>query len=237
MMTTVTTEQKIRPVSFIEKTFTHKGKVLAVRSWNPATFYEVDLHLPEASGMGSWHKAQRINIRVAPFTFRDYTPAGWDAETRTCTLYIDAAHNGPGSRWVRSLKEGDAVTYFNIESAHQSMPPGIKPVFLGDQSSIGHFSALAQLAGPDTPIKGALALEAPAHHLQFFKSFYSLPLEQLSIRRSVQNSLSAWITTADFSDDHTFYLVGNAHMVTGLRKQLRGKGISSRNIKAQGFWH
>ena len=36
-----------------------------------------------------------IKFRMNDLTFRDYTPSGWDADTHTCTLYLDAAHNGP----------------------------------------------------------------------------------------------------------------------------------------------
>ena len=56
MITTV----KKQSISFVENIFIKKGRVLDVRAWEPATIYEVDLHLPQ-SDMGQWNKTQKIS--------------------------------------------------------------------------------------------------------------------------------------------------------------------------------
>src|SRR5438045_1888995 len=94
----------------LERRWLKIAKVLAIRAWDPATFLEIDLHLPDCD-MSKWQEAQHMKCKVGPLAYRDYTPSGWDAETRTCTLFIDAGHEGQGSRWVKKLKTGDTVYY------------------------------------------------------------------------------------------------------------------------------
>jgi len=234
---TTATGFKNRAVSFLENAFTHKGNVLAIRAWTPATFYEVDVHLPDEKAMNSWHKAQHIKVKVGPFTFRDYTPAGWDAATRTCTLYIDAAHDGPGAAWVKNLQPGEVITYLGVAPTFHALLPGAQAVFLGDQSALGHFLALMQVAGKQAAIKGAIVLPEKAHRSQYEEYIVQLPLHPLSVRRTLADSMVPWIKDQLFPEESIFYLVGNAALVTSTRTLLKQKGINPKQIKAQGFWH
>src|SRR3954469_13769294 len=86
------------------------GRVLAVRSWLPATMIEIDLHLPSID-MQQWQEVPYIKFRVGTLSYRDYTPTEWDAATGTCTLFINTAHSGPGSLWARNLRRNDSVQY------------------------------------------------------------------------------------------------------------------------------
>ncbi len=228
---------KQKAISFIENKITHEGTVLAIRAWTPATFFEVDIHLPEVTNMENWLKAQYLKIRVAPLVFRDYTPAGWDAETRTCTLYIDSGHGGAGNKWVNSLKIGDTFNYIEPTSAHQKLSVDTKAVFLGDQTAIGHFLALAQLAGNTKNISGAIVLPNTEHREQFSQNLKQLPLTPLPFKYELQQSLAAWLLKQSFIETTVFYLVGNSHLVATLRNRLKQLGFSNKQIMAQGFWH
>ncbi len=236
-MTAAATGIRKQATTFLENRLTHKGRVLAVRAWTPASFYEIDLHLPEAD-FHRWQKAQHIKVRVAPFIYRDYTPADWDAGTHTCTLYIDAGHDGAGARWVKELQAGDTIAYLGIGPTPQSPGQEAKATFLGDQSAIGHFLALAQLAGQATHINGAIVLAEPEHRQQYEHDFSRhLNLELLPFRYSMEHSLMRWAFDCPIYEDQVFYLAGNNDLMTGLRKALRQHGINPRQIRAQGFWH
>ena len=225
-------------MNLVENRLVKAAAVLAVRLWEPSTFIEIDLHMPGCD-MSRWQQAQHIKCRVAPLVYRDYTPSGWDAETHTCTLLIDVAHDGPGSRWAKSLKEGDTISYLGVSSAHHEPAPGRRMVLLGDETSIGHFLALRQLADGQAVIGGAITIQEAAHRRVFDRYFPGTGLEVLpGAVKGDYSALKDWV--AGFPDGDSsgtvFYLAGHIPGVVGLRKMLRRKGYGSRQVKAQGFW-
>ncbi|MFT4155518.1 SIP domain-containing protein [Parafilimonas sp.] len=231
----ITTAQK-QKISFVENIFIKKGRVLDVRAWKPATIFEVDLHLPQPD-MQQWNKTQKISCRVGAFSFRDYSPCWWDAETKTCTLFIDALHDGEGSRWVKTLQREDDFYYLHIESAKHSPETGKHLVMLGDETAIGHFNALQQLANDATSISGAIVFKQD-EHLQQFKAYCKkLSLDALPYATNNYAALKAWTEKLNVHNDCTFYIAGNARLVVQLRNALKEKGFAANQIKAQGFWH
>jgi len=225
-------------VGLLERRWLKTATVLAIRTWEPATFLEIDLHLPDCD-MSKWQQSQHMKCKVGPLAYRDYTPSGWDAETRTCTLLIDAGHEGPGSRWVKGLKTGDTVSYLGISSSHHQPAPGKRMVFLGDETAIGHFLSLQQLAGKEARIDGAITLAHRHHQDEFARYFSGLGLQTLS-KGSAGNyaALEEWVSGLGPADgnDAVFYLAGYIPAVVRLRKLLKGKGYSSRQVRCQGFW-
>jgi NADPH-dependent ferric siderophore reductase len=224
-----------KQVSFIENVLTKTGTVQAVRAWHPQGVYEVDVHLPQAN-MQQWEKVQKMKCRVAPYTFRDYTPFCLDAANNLCRLYIDAAHKGPGSRWVQQLQPGTLLHYLGIDSARHAPEGDSHMVFLGDQTAIGHFCALQQLAGNHTPVSGAIVLQ-PQHHATFSSQLPQLPLAVYALPSMLFENFHQWLAAQSFTSNPVFYLAGNSHMVAALRKALREEGFNNGQIKVQGFWH
>jgi len=250
-------------IGLLERRLVKTATVLAVRVWDPATFREIDLHMPGCD-MRNWQQAQHMKCRVAPLVYRDYTPSGWDAETQTCTLFIDTAHEGPGSCWAKGLSVGDAISYLGISSAHQQPVPGKRMIFLGDETAIGHFLSLQQLAGlhglggapgparlaglagslglarRHPAISGAIVL-SDRHHLdEFARYFPQSGLEALHKGGSgYYAALEEWVSRLEPGDpsDTVFYLAGYGPAVAGLRKILREKGYGGSQVKAQGFWN
>jgi NADPH-dependent ferric siderophore reductase len=224
-------------VGLFERKWLKTARVLAIRTWDPATFWEVDLHLPDCD-MSKWLEVQHMKCKVGPMSYRDYTPSGWDEETRTCTLFIDAAHEGQGSRWVKELKVGDSIHYLGISSSHHQPASGKRLVFLGDETTIGHFFALHQLAGKQARINGAIVIAHKHHQHEFSHYFSQLGLHTLDKDDSrPYGKLEEWVSTLDPNlNDTVFYLAGYSPAVLRLRKLLRGKGYTGDRIRAQGFW-
>ncbi len=222
--------------SILEERISKTGIVLDVRAWEPATFFEVDLHLPYAD-MTKWKEVQHVKCRVADFTYRDYTPAGWDADTRTCTLYINASQDGAGSQWVRSLKKGDLFTYLGIGPTSHKPLPGQKITCLGDETAIGHFLALQQLAGESNRLQGAIALAQEAHCSQL-KAY--LPLELMPLVKTDpggQDALSLWLYNQPQEPaDTVFYIAGHTPTAAKLRRELKQMQFDRTKVKAHGFW-
>ena len=206
------------------------GRVLDVRIWEPGTMIEIDLHLPLAD-VEQWNEVPYIKFRVDDLCFRDYTPFGWDAETSTCSILIDAAHDGPGCIWARQLSTGDHIQYLKIDSTHQSPHPTDCVVGLGDASSLGHLLALQQLTLPASRFEGAVLLDS-VQTGQLFDDYFNLPVSTLTN----YDDLASWLVKKDYHSTRTwFYLTGNHELVTGLRRLLKNLGYP--NMRVKGFWH
>ncbi len=223
-------------LGLVERKVLKTGTILAVRQWTPSSFLELDLHLPGLD-MSKWDYTVHIKCRVAPLTYRDYTAAGWDAETHTCTLYIDAAHEGPGSLWARSVEVGDCFSYVHISRTTGSPLPFAQVVCLGDGSSLGHFLALRQLKPGSSTFSGALLLSEKQHR-DSFDAFFQMPIEPLAYTDNGAGCLEKWLSGKGLYEDPetVFYLAGNARLVHRLRKTLRANGVERPRIHAQGFW-
>jgi len=213
----------------IESQLLKSAEVLDVRTWESSGLVELELHLPNVN-MRDWNQVPYIKLRVDDFSFRDYTPFGWDAETNTCSVLIDADHQGPGSRWAKSLQQGDTVFYLATDSTRQSPHPTDCVVGLGDASSIGHLLALQQLTVPVSRFDSALVIDNPLTG-QLLCENYSPALNTMP---SLEE-LSVWLINQGYSTAHTwFYLIGNQQLVISLRRILKGMGHS--NIRVKGFW-
>lgn len=226
------TNFKEATLGLLERKLVKTATVLAVRVWEPATFVEVDLHMPGCD-MRKWQQAQHMKCRVAPLVYRDYSPSDWDAETQTCTLFIDVAHEGPGSRWAKGLSAGDVVEYLGVGSSRQQPAEDKKLIFLGDETAIGHFFALQQLAGDGakSSILGAVTMRERRHREEFNHYFQRMGLMGVE-------GLEEWVEKLEGVEPGSavFYLAGHVPMVVKLRKMIRAKGFSGRAVRAEGFW-
>ena len=222
-------------VGLLERRWLKNATVLAVRTWEPATIIEIDLHMPDVD-MGKWQRTQHMKCKVGSLAYRDYSPTGWDIETRTCTLLIDAGHEGQGSTWIRGLKVGDIVQYMGVSSSHHEPTPGKRMVFLGDETAIGHFLSLHQLAGHEACIDGVITLAHKNHREEFNRYFSGLGLQTLDKNGT---SLEEWVAAFDTNegDSTIFYLAGYIPAIMKLRKILKAKGYNGSQIKCQGFWN
>ena len=211
--------------------------VLEVRKWPSSTIIEIDLHLPTAV-MDGWTEVNYMKCKVADFTYRDYTPSGWDAETQTCTLYIDANHTGPGTIWANTLNKGNEIGYLSIKTTRQTPVNTSAIICLGDESSLGHLLAMQQLATPAARFSGAVLMDNE-HNRSLFTEYFRTPLKPV-LRTDVvgHHSLTGWLLQQSYHLENTiFYLTGNSTMVMQLRKILKQQGYSNNQVIAQGFWY
>lgn len=224
---------KNKVISLLENAFGRTGKVLEVRAWNPATFFEVDVHFPDMK-MEKWDKVQHIKIRVAEGIYRDYTPACWDVETSTCTLFIDAQHEGPGSKWVSRLKKGDTIVYVGVGPTFHQPTTNSAMISLGDMSSIGHYLALQQLA-KEQPLVGAITI-ADEHHRREFNEYLDWSIGAIAQQDfGGYSALANWVETNDLTTA-TIYITGHIPTCVQLRKRIKQLNTQPKSIKVQGFW-
>ncbi|SFC75972.1 siderophore-interacting protein [Spirosoma endophyticum] len=219
----------------MEKTLAEQANVLAIRTWNPGSMYEIDLYLPTVN-MGKWTTIPRLKCKVDEFEYRDYTPAWWEAEKGICTLFVETGHNGAGSRWAQRVQPGDELM---VGPAHAAPLPSKKGKVLGlvDGSALGHMLGLKQLTDPgehplevgvflheDYQLPNALSLDNP--EFEFI----------LEPERSSLDSLENWTRTKDLSEYSSVYIAGYIPMVRELRKKLKSRVPQNTTFYAHGFW-
>ncbi|REA63772.1 hypothetical protein DSL64_04915 [Dyadobacter luteus] len=222
---------KQKALSLIENAFGKSGRVLAVRAWESAGFVEIDVHFPEMV-MSGWEKVQHAKIKVGEGVYRDYTPAGWDNETHTCTLYVDTMHNGPGSTWASSLQVGDPITYVGVSNTFHKPLSG-KMIVLGDMSALGHYLALQQLAAGQS-ISGAIAVDE--EDMAEFESTFRWNVK--AVKKNDAGGLASllqWTQDIDLTNTEVFIA---GHIPTGiqLRKELKKRKDQPNSVRVQGFW-
>lgn len=209
--------------------------VVAIRAWQPATLYEVDVHLP-TTAMEKWTTIQRLKCKVAEFEYRDYTPATWNAEERICTLYIEAGHDGAGSRWVQRLKKGDKIPLGVAHAAQLPTREG-KILCLGDGTAIGHFLGMKQLTNRK---------RFPMEVVIILPEIYQLPSSLVANNPEFEfifnphgnslETLEQWAVSKELSAYTSVYLAGHTPLVKSLRKKLKAIPDVRATFQAHGFW-
>jgi NADPH-dependent ferric siderophore reductase len=226
---------KNKAISVLEKQLTKQALILDVRAWEANTFFEVDLHIPNADFTQA-KGAAHLKCRVGPLTFRDYTISAWDAGTKTCTLFIDAGHDGAGSRWVKTIDKTNDLTYLKMETRSYPLLQQGKYLFLGDQSAIGHFIALKQLAGKNEYITGALIIPDGNHRRQLKYYYPDLCLQPIPLQGTHSQTMTAWVKSQTVIGYDGVWLAGNQNMVIETRRHLKQRGMPAQLIKAEAFW-
>lgn len=215
--------------SLLEGAFAKTAAVLSVNSWQHDTFFEVEIHCPDLN-MEKWAVTQHMKVKVAEGAFRDYTPANWDASTRTCLLLVDAVHEGPGSHWARGLSAGDTLVHVGVASALQKPEPSGNMVCLGDLSSLGQFLAIRQLAG-GLPVTIVVSAKDEAHH-DHLESYGVIPVKQQDT--GGESALMDWWEQHGPANG-TVYVAGHMRTCIQVRKRIKSGNFGGA-VKVAGFW-
>lgn len=223
-------------LSLVEKFFIYTGEIIAVRRWNSGNMYEIEVHLPDVD-FTKWDKTMSLKCRISSFHYVDYTPSRWDCETRICNLYIDTSHGGRGSNWAMNQVEGSPFYYAKIESEKHNPEKGKDMVFIGDQTGVGHFSALYQLAEGNTLISGVLTFPDVYTAEECNLKCPWLTVETFSSINDANSRIEQWLCDHSMQLQHaSFYIVGNAGLVVKARRVLKNLGIQGLQIRSKGFW-
>ena len=219
----------------MEKALIDKGTVLEITKWEPPSMYQLVLGLPETD-MSKWTTIPRIKCKVADFEYRDYSPAMWDIKKRICSVFVETGHEGPGSRWAKSLHVGDPVFF---GAAHAASLPGQtgKVLCLGDGSSLGHFLALKQLTDRvKHPLDVLLHLN-DAYHLDSRLTSDNPDFTFLTPSGTdAFEALSGLLQQKTLSDYSSIYIAGHIPLVQQLRKRLKNNPAVRARIYGHGFW-
>lgn len=214
---------------------TSAAEIIDIRTWNSNGMYEIDVHLPMIE-MDKWKCVQRLKCKVGELKYRDYTPAVWNNNTKICTLYIDAGHEGVGSKYIRRLKIGDNLIF---SAAHSTPIPSQtgRILCIADASALGNSLALKRLTDRTIyPMDTVTFIEENSKIPSLFKEqnpefeFLKGTLEDKT------RILDQWCEAKDLTVYSSIYISGNSSMVRTLKNKVKSNPEVKARIYTNGFW-
>lgn len=211
------------------------GIVIGVTRWKPATMVEIEVQVSTLH-MGKWKTIHRVKCRVADLEYRDYTPTSWNAEKGTFKIYVEAGHDGAGSRWAQQIKAGDEILFGAVHAAQIPSKEG-SILCLVDLSALGHALTLKQLIEPSGfPLEVGVFLHEPYEipaRLRAENAEFDFLFEENGHSTAV---LEKWMKSKKITNYESICIAGNTSMVSQLRKKLKAIPEFNARIFAQGFW-
>lgn len=179
-------------------------------------------------------------FRTSDRELRHYTPSAFDREKGIFEIIFHIHGNGPGSKLADHLLPGDRLKI--------SVPGGKKlydkekmfHFFFGDETSLSFYNALLnEININNQQIAVIFELNEVNRNIP-----EDLGYDVMTVIRTPDDPASEAIAildiyTATYPDlvkQSVFYLTGNVASVQKFRTVLKKKGISSNNIKLQGYW-
>jgi Siderophore-interacting protein len=211
------------------------ARVIQVTRWQPNTMVEIEVQIPGLN-MEKWKTIHRVKCRVGALEYRDYTPSCWNPQKGTFKLYVEAGHDGAGSRWAQEIKAGDEILLGAVHAAQIPTKEG-RILCLVDLSALGHALSLKQLTDQSKfPLEVAVFLheaytipetltsENPEFEFLYKENEHNIPV------------LEEWLMAKKLSNYESICIAGNTPMVSQLRKKLKAIPEVEACILAQGFW-
>jgi ferric-chelate reductase (NADPH) len=116
----------------------------------------------ESEGLrkGRFRPGDKLQIRVAPWKLRTYTPLHWDYTLGRTQLLAFVHADGPGTTWASSLAVGARVDVLGPRSSLPLSDLGDRATLFGDETSVGVAAVLrASRPGARTVLESSFPAE------------------------------------------------------------------------------
>ena len=109
---------------------------------------------------GRFRPGDKLQIRVAPWKLRTYTPLHWDYTLGRTQLLAFVHADGPGTTWASSLAVGARVDVLGPRSSIPLSDLGDRATLFGDETSVGVAAVLrASRPGARTVLESSFPAE------------------------------------------------------------------------------
>ena len=186
----------------------------------------------------AWAVGQKLQVAMgAGLSARTYTPMSWDAGHGRTRLLAFAHGDGPGSKWVSGLREGDACQFFGPRRSLDLADLGAPVVLFGDETSFGLAAALRD----NLQAGGALHMFETADVTESRRALDAVGLgEARLIARGIDDAHLAAVEAEMLrlaASGAQFVLTGKASSIQRVSRALKAAGVASSRIKAKAYWH
>ncbi len=199
------------------------GKVSAVERLSEH-FTRIDVQGKELEG-APFTPGDKVQIFLPDIGMRTYTPVTWEADR---TWFIGYAHGeGPGSKWVRDVKQNDEVAMFGPRRSIDVSDVNGPLVVIGDETSVAVAVSLTR-ARIDRQVIVALEATSPDETREVARR---LELTQVTVTpRGQLNEVVA----AQLALGATPVFTGRAATIQALKQQLKSRGGKTKAYWAEG---
>lgn len=187
-----------------------------------------------------FHPGSSMIFRTGDRELRHYTPSSFDRERGTFEILFHIHRNGPGSKLAEQLSPGARLKVTGPGGKKLYDKDRTFHFFFGDETSLSFYVALLREINSNKQwARGIFELNevninVPEERGYDVKTVLRTPEDPA---REAILLLEAWIIAKpELFKQSVFYLTGNVASVQKFRTVLKKHGVSSRNIKLQGYW-
>lgn len=210
------------------------ARIAEVETLSPR-FRSIELEGDALKGV-AWTIGQKIQVAMGTgLSARTYTPMWWDPEKGRTRLLAFAHGNGPGSRWVGGLRQGDICWFFGPRRSLDLSARKAPTVLFGDETSFGVASALhggPQLDGAVYVFEASDATEADS-----VLAAIGLGSATLIVRSADDAHLPAVeAELLRFAASSHFVLTGKASSIQRTSRALKAAGVAASRMSTKAYW-
>ncbi|MFI6493629.1 siderophore-interacting protein [Streptomyces sp. NPDC050564] len=201
---------------------------------------------PEIRGL-SWTPGQQVRVHVkdlgAPVwagmlrdVLRTYSVWSYDGEgLELCPLDHG---DGPGSRWARSLRVGDEVSFRKPEGNFCVVESAAYHLFAGEETASVAFGAMLRGLPDEAPVHGAVEVAGPQDRLPLPRASELTWSFRGGATAAASASLVAAARALDLpGEPGVAYLAGEARTCQAVRDHLvKERGWPRRSVLVKPFW-
>lgn len=198
-------------------------------------FRLIDLEGEGLKGL-KWTVGQKLQISMGSgMTSRTYTPMSWDAEGGKTRLLAFAHGEGPGSRWVAGLREGDMCQVFGPRGSLDLSGLDAPLVLFGDETSFALAASLRAI-----PRARASSVFEVTDIAESSVVLEAVGLgDAMLIARVADDAHLPGIATelsSRAASGASFVLTGKAQSIQHVSCVLKTAGAGSSRMKAKAYW-
>jgi NADPH-dependent ferric siderophore reductase len=170
---------------------------------------------------------------------RRYTIRSLDAGARRLTLGIVRHSDGPGERWLRSAKPGDAIEGIGPRGKIFPVADADWHLFAGDFAAVPAYLTMAGSLPPGTRSTLILEVPGPADEQPLDQAADMTVIWRHQDGRPAGDPAALVAALSDVplppSPGHA-YLAGEARVVLALRETLEARGMDPARMSPKAYW-
>ncbi len=223
--------------STLQKLFTRPSHVDSMEELNPK-FRLITLN-GDALKKATWTPGDKVQIQLGGWVQRTYTPLEWISEEGHARILVYLHADGPGTRWARSLRIGDACTLFGPRRSIDLTQLRRPAVFFGDETTFGLARALRSTTKQTDGIEFLFEVSTPRESLQALE-YLGLANAHHCVRTDDEAHLpqleTRMLALLNSHRPAQFVLAGRSTAIQRLRQVLRQQGCYASQFHTRAYW-